>query len=237
MNNELINIIYHNDIQVVDARSLHEVLESKQQFTDWIKNRIEKYDFEEGKSYFINLCNRSDGLSGKPRQEYLLTISTAKEIAMVENSEMGRKIRLYFIQIEQRYIAEQNNPEIVLAKALIVANQTINSQRQQIEQQKEKLAIAEPKAEYFDKYSEHDHLTGLTETAKMLRISRTFFIEELIAKGYLYRGARGLLPCSKKEKYFETKAVLTKNNRAETQTFITVIGKKHFSKIFSEELF
>jgi phage anti-repressor protein len=43
----------------VDARNLWENLESKQQFSDWIKNRLG--DFIEGSDYFIRLCNRSDG--------------------------------------------------------------------------------------------------------------------------------------------------------------------------------
>lgn len=33
--------------QVVSARELHEFLESKQEFANWIKNRIDKYGFVE----------------------------------------------------------------------------------------------------------------------------------------------------------------------------------------------
>ena len=76
--------------QTVDARELHAALGVGKDFSTWIKDRFEKYGFEEGKSYSPILGNRSDGLPGKPKQEYLLTISTAKEIAMVENNEQGR---------------------------------------------------------------------------------------------------------------------------------------------------
>ena len=42
--NELIPISDNDGKKAVNARELHVFLESKQKFTDWIKNRIEKYD-------------------------------------------------------------------------------------------------------------------------------------------------------------------------------------------------
>jgi len=86
---------------LVDARELHQFLESKQDFSNWITNRIKKYGFEEGKDYTINLLNRSDGLPGKPRKEYALTLNMAKELAMVENNAKGREARRYFIEAEE----------------------------------------------------------------------------------------------------------------------------------------
>lgn len=42
---DLIQVKEQNGTQVVSARELHTFLESKQNFADWIKNRIEKYGF------------------------------------------------------------------------------------------------------------------------------------------------------------------------------------------------
>ena len=39
---DLIKVTEENGEQLVSARDLHEFLESKQDFSDWIKNRIEK---------------------------------------------------------------------------------------------------------------------------------------------------------------------------------------------------
>ena len=86
--------------QIVDARELHEFLESKRQFADWIKDRIQKYGFIENEDY-VSLSQKCEG-NNATRIDYSLTIDTAKEISMVENNEQGRKVRKYFIEVENR---------------------------------------------------------------------------------------------------------------------------------------
>ena len=86
--------------KLVDARELHTFLGSKQDFSDWIKNRIKKYGFEDGKDYSIKLWNNT-GLRGKPKKEYALTLNMAKELAMVENNQKGKQARRYFIEAEE----------------------------------------------------------------------------------------------------------------------------------------
>lgn len=39
-------------VQTVSARELHAFLEVKRDFSNWIKDRINKYDFKEGKIIF-----------------------------------------------------------------------------------------------------------------------------------------------------------------------------------------
>lgn len=97
-----IGTINNQSVQLCNARDLHLSLESQQQFSDWIKHRINQYGFIQGEDYFINLCNRSDGKAGKRRTEYHLTLDMAKELAMVENNDKGRQIRRYFISLERK---------------------------------------------------------------------------------------------------------------------------------------
>lgn len=89
--------------QVINARELWKVLGSKQEFANWIKNRIESYGFQNGVDYisFDEVIKRATGAT--TRKEYILTLDTAKEIAMVENNEKGRMVRRYFIEAEKRY--------------------------------------------------------------------------------------------------------------------------------------
>ncbi|MCA0428355.1 MAG: antA/AntB antirepressor family protein [Bacteroidetes bacterium] len=98
--NELPLITSNNEL-LVDARLLHEKLKSRQQFSNWINNRIKDYDFLEGKDFLINLFNRAGRGIGRGKMEYHLTLDMAKEICMVERSEIGRAFRRYFIEAEK----------------------------------------------------------------------------------------------------------------------------------------
>jgi phage anti-repressor protein len=88
---------------LVNARDLHKFLESGRQFANWIRDRMERYNFVEGEDYtsFNEVIKRESG-GGTTRIEYLLTLETAREIAMVESNEKGRMIRKYFIECERR---------------------------------------------------------------------------------------------------------------------------------------
>lgn len=74
----LVKITEKNGKSVVRARDLHQFLESKQEFANWIKNRIEKYGLVENEDYvvFDNLIKNPQG--GRPQIEYALTIDAAK---------------------------------------------------------------------------------------------------------------------------------------------------------------
>jgi phage anti-repressor protein len=101
-NKELIPISEHNGKKAVSARLLHAFLESKQEFSNWIKNRIQKYDLVENQDYvsFDKIVER--GVGATTRIEYALSLECAKELAMVEGNAKGKQARLYFIACEQR---------------------------------------------------------------------------------------------------------------------------------------
>lgn len=99
-----IAIIEQNGIQLIDARELHRRLGVQTKFTNWFPRRVEEYRFDEGKDYFTEnqlLPKNGQKVSHRPRTEYFLTIDMAKEIAMVERTEVGKKIRNYFIEMEK----------------------------------------------------------------------------------------------------------------------------------------
>ncbi len=110
--NEIIKITEIDGRRAVNARELHQFLESKQEFANWIKSRIEKYGFVENQDYevFENFVKNSQG--GRPPIEYALTMDMAKELSMVENNEKGRLARKYFIDCE-RQIAFHKQPSLM----------------------------------------------------------------------------------------------------------------------------
>lgn len=83
----------------VSARELHEGLEIKSRFNDWIINRIKKYGFEENTDYtkILVQCKR-----GQNEYDYIITVDMGKELCMVENNELGRQFRRYFIESEKK---------------------------------------------------------------------------------------------------------------------------------------
>jgi phage anti-repressor protein len=104
---ELVPVIFSEKGQVVSASDLHEALGVGKDFSTWIKDRIEKYGFTEGDDYRLNPLNLADqepGRGGDRRSaDYLLSLDTAKEIAMVENNAKGREIRRYLISVEKAW--------------------------------------------------------------------------------------------------------------------------------------
>ena len=115
---KLITIIEQKGIQLVDARELHRKLQTRRDFSTWIKGRIQEYGFIANEDFFVednqyrnteNQNLRQNGRKiekGRPTIDYHLTVNMAKELAMVERNEWGRKIRRYFIEMEK--IAQQS---------------------------------------------------------------------------------------------------------------------------------
>lgn len=102
--NNIITITDKGGIQTVNARELHLFLEVGKDYSTWIKDRIEKYSFEEGKD-FSPVLGKSIG--GRPSTEYHISIDMAKELAMVERNEKGKQARQYFIEVEKAYRAQK----------------------------------------------------------------------------------------------------------------------------------
>lgn len=116
--NEIIKINYDGEQPTVSARDLHEKLEVKTAFKDWFPRMCE-YGFTAEKDF----CSKmSESTGGRPAIDYDLTIRCAKEICMIQRTEIGRTIRNYFLDLEDIW----NTPEQVMARALKMANQTID---------------------------------------------------------------------------------------------------------------
>ncbi|MEY0765089.1 antA/AntB antirepressor family protein [Providencia huaxiensis] len=84
---------------VTNARDLHAFLGNKDLFANWIKQRIEQYEFIENIDYETYLENSK---KGRPRIEYRISSDMAKELSMVERNYQGKLARQYFIECEER---------------------------------------------------------------------------------------------------------------------------------------
>jgi phage anti-repressor protein len=101
-----------SSVNSVSARELHSALGIKTRFNDWFKRQVNKYDFVENLDYVAITQKRVTAQGNQTEySDYILTIDMAKELAMVENNESGRKIRRYFIEVEKKYRLQLQQPK------------------------------------------------------------------------------------------------------------------------------
>lgn len=131
------------------------------------------------------------------------------------------------------YIAGQNelSPAELMAKALIVAQNTLAERDAKIAQLTVQNQIMAPKAEYFDELVDRNLLTSFRETAKQLGIGEKAFVAFLLEKKYVYRDKKGkLMPYADKNTgLFEVKECFNEKTKwSGTQTLITPKGRETF---------
>lgn len=95
-------LIANHPVQLCNARELHQFVESKRDYSTWIKDRISDYGFIQNEDYIIV----TERTLGRPRKEYHITLDMGKELAMVERNEKGRMVRKYFIECERRALQQ-----------------------------------------------------------------------------------------------------------------------------------
>lgn len=85
----------------VNARDLHKMLESKQDFSTWIKRRITQCKFEENFDY-IKLHQKVElSKTGQTSIEYIVSVDMTKHLGMMERNDKGHEIRKYYIEQEE----------------------------------------------------------------------------------------------------------------------------------------
>lgn len=164
--NELIRVTYDREQRpTVMGRDLHEALGIRTAYKDWFPRMCE-YGFTEGTD-FCSILSESTG--GRPGTDHQLTIEMAKEICMIQRTEIGKRCREYFLELERRW----NSPEAVMARALqFASNQLalVTEQKNRLLEttavQAQQIAEMKPKASYYDVVLACKDLLSITKIAK-----------------------------------------------------------------------
>jgi phage anti-repressor protein len=116
---------------IVNARELYNFLEVTKNFSNWIKEKIKRWEFVENEDYariFYDVSGKvlkiSHDKNGRMEEcgfanliykiEYALTIDCAKEISMVQNNDKGREARKYFIAVEKEWKILKQLPQTTI---------------------------------------------------------------------------------------------------------------------------
>ena len=101
----------------IDARPIHAFVRSKQQFVDWIKNRIEEIGAVENRDYlvhkFMKQVFHQGGMRNAEQNDYYVTPSMGQELGMLEKTAEGRSVRLGFIERSERLAKIESAPKPV----------------------------------------------------------------------------------------------------------------------------
>ncbi|MDY5817076.1 MAG: phage antirepressor KilAC domain-containing protein [Treponema sp.] len=239
MNELAIKVNYESDKPTVSGRELHEKLGIKTAYKDWFPRMCE-YGFIEGED-FCSFLSGSTG--GRPATEHQLTIEMAKQICMIQRTEIGKQYREYFIELEKKW----NSPELVMARALKMANQQIERVTAQLETANAKLEEAKPKIVFADAVSASNTSILIGDLAKIIRqngvgIGQKRLFEWLRKNGYLMKsGTSKNLPTQRSMEHglFEVKehVVVTPSgeNKITRTTKVTPKGQIYFiNKLLAE---
>lgn len=157
----LIPVNYDSEQPTVSARDLHEGLGIKSKYADWFKN-MSAYGFTENIDYTTFSKNLENG--GRII-EHIISVDMAKQICMIQRSEKGRLYRQYFLDLEKAW----NTPEQVFARALRMADKTIESLKADNAVLLENVERMRPKEVFTDAVSASQTSILIGELAKLLK--------------------------------------------------------------------
>lgn len=206
----------NSDTQTVSARELHERLKINTRFNDWFPRMVE-YGFSEGLDFYSKMSKTENG--GRPSKDYDISIDMAKQICMIQRTPEGKQCRQYLIDLEKAW----NTPEQVFARALKMADETINNLKLQIAEQKPLVTFAENVASSADSISmkqmanlaQDEHIDiGRNRLIKFLKEKKILMKDNTPYQQYLDRKYFDVIKVPKKtvygEMYFPTTVVTGK---------------------------
>lgn len=208
----LLPIVQMKDsVQAVMGRDLHKFLQIGARYNDWFP-RMVAYGFEENMDYLLKneYPTPPAGMPTQARLNHIVSLDMAKEIAMIQRSELGKQARRYFIeaekQLQRKLRAEQaqTKPQSDMSR-LEILELAITAEKERLALEAENKVL-QPKAEAFDALCNSEGLYTMAEAAKILGTGRNSLFAQLRHNGiFISRGQDYNTPYQRYMKYFEVK--------------------------------
>lgn len=156
---------------ILSGRDLHEFLEIGTRYDTWFGRMVE-YGFTENQDYASVAQKRATNNPKNPYTEYIdhaIKLDMAKELAMIQRNEKGKQARQYFLKVEKAW----NSPEMIMKRALEIANRRVEDLKLETAQQKQIINELQPKATYYDLVLQNPTLIPISVIAKDYGMSGT----------------------------------------------------------------
>ena len=229
---ELITVNFEN--QTVSARELHRTLGIEKRFSAWFETNSQ--GFVEGEDFTTVLVGtqvqNNGGVQIRELTDHYLTVDMAKHICLMSRTEKGKQCRQYLIDLEKAW----NTPEQVFARALKMADRTIESLKSTNFILEQKIKQDKPKTIFADAVSASENSILVGDLAKLLyqngiEIGQKRLFQWLREKGYLIKqeGTSNNIPTqrSMEQGLFEIKETVITHSNSKPHISITtkVTGK------------
>lgn len=214
-------IIEKDGTQAVSARELYKGLEITDRFNRWFESLL-KYGFVENED-FTSVKTSTLVNNGAKREidDYIISLDMAKQICMLQRSEIGKTYRNYLIRLEKAW----NTPEAVMARALQLANNKLESIKQQV-------AIMQPKAVVYDELVDRSKTMNFRDMAAKLGIPQNEFMKILKDK-YIYKNYVGEYRAyAEYQKYFTLRTFNKSVDKTGDQLLLNMDGITFFINKF-----
>lgn len=212
------------NVNAVNARDLWRALESRQDFSTWIKSRLDTIYAVENADFAC--FHKKMEANNATLKEYALTIESAKNIAMLERNEIGNKVRKYFIECEKQ-LAQSFKAPTNMVEALELAL----AQAKEIESLKTQAIENAPKVVAYDKLMDTHNNISVKEFGKIIGMGEKTLFEWLRSNKYLMSDNSPYQRYMDRGYFEVVEKTYTTNDREKsyTQTLITPKGQGYLS--------
>ena len=248
---EIIKINYDAEQPTVSARDLYDLLSSEgglsgtERFSKWFDRYI-KYGFRERVDYSTPYKKVRVQIEGNREvsrevEDYDLSVDMAKQICMLQRTDKGMQIRQYFLDLEKAL----NTPEQVFARALKMADKTIDKLKSENTVLLEDVQRMKPKEIFADAVATSHTSILIGDLAKLIKqngvdIGQKRLFSWLRDNGYLIKrnGSEWNMPTQRSMEagLFEVKESTVNNPdgsvRINKTTKVTGKGQQYFINKF-----
>lgn len=248
---EIIKINYDAEQPTVSARELYDLLSSEgglsgtERFSKWFDRYI-KYGFRERVDYSTPYKKVRVQIEGNREvsrevEDYDLSVDMAKQLCMLQRTDKGMQIRQYFLDLEKAW----NTPEQVFARALKMADKTIDKLKSENTVLLEDVQRMKPKEIFADAVATSHTSILIGDLAKLIKqngvdIGQKRLFSWLRDNGYLIKrnGSEWNMPTQRSMEagLFEVKESTVNNPdgsvRINKTTKVTGKGQQYFINKF-----